>query len=370
MKKGIWTAVIVVIVILLIGSAISDRKTTTGNGERPIKIGGLFELSGFAAFTAEDSRDGFLMAIEDSGLDLEYIIEDGHSDITDTITAANKLVNINKVDVVVGPEWNEFGEAISDIAESSQIAFVSPWATSEAEWAKNPYYFSMTPSERVHHQAVVEHMEENGVVTVALVYTNNAWSLENISIFKDVLSKSTIKVVGEYKFNPDQRDFQTDIIKIKESNPDAIFLPIAAGNQTGPFLKRFVELGLKSKLYAPESVGQDNTVRGDFGRYTEGLIFYRSVKYKKSDEFVAKFEKKYGRQPTTRTASTAYDTVMIIAEAVKSGARTSQEIAQHIMNVKNYDGYSNLITFNERGQLETEGVELVQIQGGENVIVK
>lgn len=364
MKKNIWVIVIILVFVLLVVWNNQNKQSDQ------IKIGGLFGLTGFVSFTAEDSRDGFLMAIEDHGGDANYVIEDFHSDLVDVITAANKLVNIDKVSVVIGPEWNEFNEAIEPMATKNKIPFISPWATSEADWIKSPYYFSATPSERVHNRKFVGYMVKTGVKNIAIIYTNNAWAIELTNIFKDELSKTDIVIKEEIKLGSEQKDMRTELLKIKGLDIDAVFMPIADGGQLGSLLRQIAEIELDVVKYTSESGGQDQTVRSQFSQYAEDLIYYQSKEYKNKDEFEKKFEERYGRKPTTRTASTAYDMTTLVLRAIDEGANNSEDIRKYISNVKNYDGYSNLISFDENGILATEEVVLMQICDGKDWILE
>ncbi len=353
--------------VLIVVAVVSFNKTPQN---KSVKIGGLFGLTGFASFTGEDSRDGFLLAIEDHGKSVEYAIEDFHSDIKGVITAAKKLIEIDKVSVVIGPEWNEFGEAVAPVATEKKVAFISPWAATEQDWIKTPYYFSATPSERTHIAKVIDDMVSKGVKKVALLETNNAWSLENGSIFKDELAKTNIGLLEEIKFNAEQRDFRTELITLKTKKPDAVYAPIAAGNQTGPLFKQIKDLTVTTQIYAPESVGQDETLRTQFAPYREGMIYYVPKKSKNTEEFNSKFEKRFNRKPATRTGATAYDMTTLVLKAIDGGAKTPDEIKDYLVSVKGYEGYSNIITFNENGQLATEETELVLVKGGREEVMK
>src|SRR5437764_12650682 len=102
MKKIVLIIIVVIIIILIANGLSRDQKTGL---TQQIKIGGMFSLSGYAAFAGEASRDGFLLAIEDSGKDIPYVVEDFKSDSKAAVTAAQKLINVDKVSVVIGPEW-------------------------------------------------------------------------------------------------------------------------------------------------------------------------------------------------------------------------------------------------------------------------
>src|SRR3989344_5234886 len=90
--------IMLMIVLVLNGCSPSEQP------ESQMKIGGLFALTGYASFAGEASRDGFLMAIEDSDTDIKYVIEDFSSDTKTAVTAATKLIDVDKVNVIIGPE--------------------------------------------------------------------------------------------------------------------------------------------------------------------------------------------------------------------------------------------------------------------------
>lgn len=209
MIKKIITVIIVLAVVVgifLVNKSTSDNSVT---------IGGLFGLTGYVAFAGETSQNGFLMAIEDSDQNIEFTIEDFQSDLAGAVSSAKKLIQIDEVDVVIGPEWVEFSEVVAPLADENEVVFISPWMTGETDWLSSPYFFSATPSEMDQMRALLEHMAQSGFKTIALFGSNNAWSLGLSSIVKDELSRNfkSLTIVQETKNNPDDLDFRTSISK-------------------------------------------------------------------------------------------------------------------------------------------------------------
>ena len=145
--------------VLIIVGCSNGTKTE----EETIKIGGLFGQTGFASFAGEASTAGFLLAIEDSGMDVDYVVEDFQSDLKLAVTAATKLIEVDGVDVIIGPEWNEFCEVVSPISVDKKILFISPWMTGEGECMRSEYYFSGTPSDRSQIRRMLEYMEDQDI---------------------------------------------------------------------------------------------------------------------------------------------------------------------------------------------------------------
>ena len=351
---------------------VGYRQQKSQGEEGVVKIGGLFGLTGYAAFAGEASRDGFLMAIEDAGLNpQDYPIEDFHSEQKDAVGAASKLINTDKVTVVIGPEWLEFGEVVVPLANSNKVLFISPWMVGEPAWVPSPYYLSGMPSERVLLKRELEYMAAHGVKKLALVYHNNAWSHSNIKILKEeIVSQNQIDIVNETEVNMTDTDFRTQLVKIHQQKPDAIYVAFADDNNQGIFNKQMMELGMRYQVYVPQSTGANTVLKDRFEQYLNGVIWPDKKQGPREQEFESKFEKRYGKKPGAISAATAYDMTTLVLQAIKNGAHDSDSIARYLRDVKDYQGYSNTITFNEKGQVASEEVVLKQIAQPEDKVLQ
>lgn len=357
MKKIILAIVVVIVMVGFLG--ISNKKN---DKKETLKIGGLFALSGYASFAGEASRDGMIMAIEDSGMNIPYVIEDFKSDQKTVVSAAKKLLDIDKVSVVVGPEWAEFSEVTSPLAKQNKTTFISPWMNSETSWLDGKYFFSGTPSERGQHRAILDYMVDTNVKNIIIVYSNNSWSLSNIKTFRDeVLKNGNVKIVGEFKFNEDEKDYRTEITKINQLKPEGIYSILSSAESHGIFSKQIFDMGFKYQIYATDSRAEDQILKDRFGFYMIGQIYTKAKDSKRSEEFESKYEKRFGHKSGAITAKTSYDITTIILSAIKNGAKNSEDIRNYIANTKNYDGYSNSITFNSFGMVNGEEVSIKRI---------
>ena len=364
-KTWIWG----LLAILALGGVVWwSQNRTPGITDQP-KIGGLFALTGYASFAGEASRDGFLMAIEDSGFDVDYVVEDFQSDTKTLATASSKLINVDQVPVIIGPEWAEFGEVIVPTATERKVLFISPWMVSEGKnWDSN-YYFSATPSERGHIRKILDHMKTQGVKSIALLYSNNGWSFGHVDVLKDELKKTDIKIAGEFRVNEGVADFRTEISRINGLKADALYTAISTDNDEGVFDKQLKELGVDLPHYMPYARAESNVFLSQFGQYAKGIIYPASSEYKNMDAFREKYKERFGKEPGALSAATAYDMTTLVLRAIKDGARTSDDIRQYLLSVKDYDGYSNKITFNKNRQVAEEKVILKRITGSAPEIV-
>ncbi|MEK6959868.1 MAG: ABC transporter substrate-binding protein [Nanoarchaeota archaeon] len=335
-----------------------------------VKIGGLFGLTGFASFAGQGSREGFLMAIEDSGMNVSYQIEDYGSDFKSVATSATKLIEVDGVDVLIGPEW-EFGGVVVPIVKEKGLLAITPWNTAGQEWVNSPYYLSISSSYRPEGQAIIEYMASHGLKKVALLYEDNEFSLDNMGMFKeDLATHPEIEVVADIKTAADstgygsQSTFKTEIEKIGSAGPDSIYavLPTDAGE--GALAKQVFESGIKAQLFIPFARGASDAFRVGYKDYLDGVIYPAAKESNNMAAFKVKYKARYGKEPSALSAAGAYDATTLVLKAIKSGAKTPEEIRQYLMSVKDYEGYSNTLTFKEGDHhMATEIAVLMRIGG-------
>ncbi len=342
-----------VIVLLVAGIVVFMHAKDRSN--RQITIGGLFNLSGYAAFAGEDSRNGFTMALEDAHLSSEEVntvIEDGGSDLKQVVSAATKLTQIDKAVAVIGPEWTEFGEVAAPIAVRSKVPFISPWIVAEAPYIKPPYYWSGTPSDRSEHIAVTGYLSTHGLTKIAVVYSNNFWSKLNMQMFKEEATKrSNLTFISEDQVDQDTKDFRTVIAKIKSEKPDAIYVAIAEDEGHGAFVSQVRQLGLTLPVASHSARATSLVMKEKYPSVLYGQLFARQLPSSRAGEFESKYEKRFGRKVETPSAAAAYDMTTIVLNAVRSGARTSDQVISYLEHLTPYEGYSGPIAFDAQGRL-------------------
>lgn len=343
---------IVATIIAICGIAIIQNQNRSTN---TITLGGLFNITGYAGFAGESSKNGFLMAVEDYGLSdnsVRVVIEDAQSDLKSAVSGATKLVEMNKAIVVIGPEWTEFGEVVSPIASKHRVPFISPWIVAEAPFVKPPYFWSAFPSDRDEHTKLLEYLSTNNYKRVALVFSNNYWSKTNTDVFKEEAKKNgSVEIISEYTLDQNTRDFRTVITKIKSDNPDIVYVAIGEDEGHGAFISQARQLGLTIPIGANVARAGSLVMKEKYPNLLYDQVFAQMLPSPKLKEFEDKYEKKFGKKPEAPSAAVSYDMTTIILDAIKSGARTSDQIISYLYSMDPYDGYSGVIAFDQSGQL-------------------
>jgi branched-chain amino acid transport system substrate-binding protein len=219
---------------------------------KSVKIGFISTFSGPTAMIGQDMRNSFELALDHldrrmGGLPVEVIYEDDQQKPEVGRQKAEKLVQSDKADFVVGFIWSNVLLASLKPVLDSQTFLISTNAgpSQIAGELCSPFFFSTSWQNDQTPEAMGQYMNQKGIKALYLVGPNYAAG-------KDILSsvKSNFKgqVIGEaYTRWPDQLDFSAELTKLRAAKPDAafVFYPGASGVQ---FLTQYAQAGLKGQI--------------------------------------------------------------------------------------------------------------------------
>ena len=230
---GIGIVVIVLIAAIMMFSTPKDQET--------IKIGIVTPLTGDASFWGQSSLEGINLAKQDlksDGMDVEFILEDGKLDTQLSLSAAQKLVNIDGVDAIYA-EFTPASMAIGSFLQDKDILFMYDAAIeSPLEYSEN--YYKTYIDYKANCKKVATHLKEDGITEVGLLKMN----LEFAELCKQGIDEVYSNLQVE-TYNPGERDFRTTLSKMKDV--EAIFNPAFPG-EVQASLKQIKELGINSKF--------------------------------------------------------------------------------------------------------------------------
>src|SRR6266404_612420 len=179
MNKATKWIVGVIVVVLVVWAIVAAQKKTknesamTGNqvASDSYKVGVLLPLTGDAATYGEGGRNIFQMATDEingsggvNGKKLELIIEDSKCNGQDASNAMQKLVSVDKVQIVLGGFCSGETLAAEPIAESNKVALFSPGSSSPKLTNIGKYFSRDYPSDA-----------SQGSVLADVAYNKNSW---------------------------------------------------------------------------------------------------------------------------------------------------------------------------------------------------
>lgn len=376
--KVILVGIVIVVILAWIGTNLIPNKE-----KGIIKIGGISALTGVGEGIGEEESKGARLAVEEinatggiNGHKLELVSEDVSIDkIKVGISVVNKLISVDKVVAIVGPQWDEPAVPILPITEEAKVVMIGPDSSPMLEATNNyNYFFSTWYDNQVGIRELLRFAKSKGLTRVAIVKPLSAGFWEySAQIFKREAPNYGVTVVDEIDVgNPISLDFKTNILQAMKNKPEAIFMVSSDYNQC-TFLKQAEQMGFKGISLGTEASGDPMSIT-QCPKLMENRYWSTPVQTESNKVFAEKFKTRFGEYPRFPSSAPAYDAVMVIAEGLKrSDLRGGEALQKAIAEIKNLQGAGlKSISFDKIGFVNTpeDAFEIQTVRDGNFITVK
>lgn len=381
MKNKVLVGIFLVIVVILIGQlACQGTGPRSGRQDKYI-IGVSAPLTGDGANYGRSTKEGIDLAVEELNaakyLDkpIEVVYEDDKINPTDGVNAVNKLINSDKVPVILGPFGSSVTLAVAPIANKAKVVLVGASATADGIADAGDYVFRITPPNSRQGADVANFCSTKlNAKKAAVIYQNNDYGTTLKAAFEKQFSENGGIVVSSEGVDLGIKDLKTQILKIKGGNPDVVFFPLHVA-EAGLLLRQSKELGLNAKFISCDgAMVQDlldiagNAAEGSF--YTTLALGY-GVSDQDISRFNEAFSKKYGKDPDVYAAY-YYEATKIVAKAIKDGGYDSEKIKESLYAMtgdKAYTGVTGKTSFDKNGEV-SKSFYVYQVVDGKYTLYK
>ena len=325
-----------------------------------IKIGAVQPLSGNLAVYGQGFRRAIDLAVDEinarggiNGKKLSVIYEDGEGTAKDSVAAVRKLIDIDKVPVILGPAASSNFLAVAPICESAHVVLIGAESASPAITKAGKYIFRVFPSDKLQGRGVAELVAKLGYKKVPVLYINNDWGKGLKDEFVKDFTKKGGKVLAEIPYDQGKTDYRAELLEIKELHPKATVALVYVKDGAVIF-KQAYELGIKTQWIAGSAAKSGKLIKLA-GKAVEGLIGTYPAFSTDSPQyrhFVTLWKKKYGNKKIGIFAEYNYDMVHLVAMAIAKGGTTPDGIRKALFEVsKGYKGVTGDKTFDANGDV-------------------
>lgn len=349
----------------------------------PVRIGYAISRTGPWTGGAQVSQEpNYLLWAEQlnaaGGLDvkgakrrIELISSDDRSDTETVVRTYEKLMGSDKVDLVLPPWGSNANFAVAPLANRFQYPFLAPTALSRRLIEmKLPYFFSLLQQPAPMTNAVVEMLKANGAKTVACIYVDDLFGLENYAALKVALQGTGIQLVEDKSYPGGVKDLSPVLRSIKDKNPDA-FIGFTYPPDTILASRQAKEIGFNPKFFYA-SVGTAfqlyKNVMTPAG--AEGVLGMGSWNSKTSPGAKAYFDahtQKFGKEPDRWASGACWAGLEILTNAVKTHGLDRKAIRDYVANTTHktilgdikFQGSENVGTPGSVGQWQNGEFEVV-----------
>lgn len=303
-----------------------------------IRVGLMLPYTGTYAQLGVAIENGFRMAIDEKGgklggREIEWFKVDDESEPSKGVENANKLVQRDKVDVIVGTVHSGVQMGIQKVARESGVLSIIPnagvLAATRSLCAPNVFRTSFTNSQPT--LALGKPMYDRGVrkaVWITHTYSAGAEAFEG---FRESFTKAGGTIVKELGLPFPQVEFQALLTEIASLKPDAVAC-FFAGGAAAKFIRDYAAAGLKGKIPLYGSGFLTEGVLAAAGPAAEGIIttmhYSDSLDTPRNKQFRLAYAKTFRLQPDVYAVQ-GYDAGQLLvlgAAAAKGDLKNTQPL--------------------------------------------
>ena len=377
MKNRVIWVVVGLAVVIAAGMVlyISGKTEPTASGE--IEIGAILFLTGPQAPLGEEVHNALRLAVGEvnagggiDGRQLKLLVEDSKDSPKDAIAAFNKLM-LRKPPVLISS-----GDVVSlnlaPLAGENAVPLVTIVAAGPGIPQQNKWVFRVWRQATEQGASIADYaLAELDISTAAILHINNEFGDASARAFEAVFQSGGGKVVAVDTFGIMDRDVRAQIEKVKVDDPQAIYIT-GFGDGYGSCFRQIRESGYDGQLLA------DNTLSipyflGQVRDAAEGAYFSSTLYDERSSDpqtsaFVKAYKQQYGAEPSF-VGAFAYDSLGVLAQVLRQGARESETIQMALTALRDYRGTVGTFSFDSEGDIELPSV-IKKVENGTSVVVK
>jgi branched-chain amino acid transport system substrate-binding protein len=303
----------------------------------PIRIGGLFSVTGPASFLGEPEKKTLELLAKDinsrggvNGRSVELIIYDTQGDVTKAVQLATKLIKNDKVAAIVGPSTTGETMAVIPIVEKERIPLVSCAAGIKITEPSKKWVFKTPANDHVAGEKIMNYAGGFKQTNIALLTVSDSYGASGREQLKALASKKGFKIVADEVYSPKDTDMTPQLTRIRGFKPDAI---ICWGTNPGPAVvtRNMKQLGMKIPLYQSHGVASKKFIELAGADAAEGVLLpagklavydllpKNEPQLKVLREYDQMYKRAYGMEAST-FGGYAYDGFYLIIGAVKKTA--------------------------------------------------
>ncbi|MDR2185181.1 MAG: ABC transporter substrate-binding protein [Treponema sp.] len=348
-------------------------------GDTVIKIGVFEPMTGANAAGGAMEVEGIRLANElNPAIDVggksykvELVVVDNKSDKVEAANAVQRLVDRDKVQVILGSWGSSLSMAGGEVAKDAGVPVIGLSCTNPLVTAGNEYYFRVCFIDPFQGTVMANYaFNDLKAKTVVIVQEiSNDYSVGLAKSFSDNFKRLTGNpnaILATVNYNTGDQDFSAQLTTVRSLNPDVIFAP---GNYTESALviQQARGLGIATPFIGGDTwetpefidVGKESVEGAVFSTFFASEVAASPV----AESFLKEYRARYNKDPAAVTAL-GYDGYLVALDAIKrAGSIEPQAIRDAIAKTEGFVGAAGTVTLDENGDA-TKSAFLKSVTGG------
>jgi branched-chain amino acid transport system substrate-binding protein len=333
MKRG--SGVSAVIIGMLVGLLLFS----CAKKEDAVVLGEFGSLTGVTATFGKSTQRGIEMALEEAnqaggieGIPIRIVVEDDQSKPEEAATAVKKLINQDKVIMLLGEVASSRTLAGAPICQEAKVPIITPSSTNPKVTQIGDYVFRVCFIDPFQGEVMAKFARNTLKVSKAAILKDikNDYSVGLAQFFSETFTNLGGQIIAEESYAEGDIEFRAQLTSLKAKNPEVIFIP-GYYTEIGLIARQARDLGINVPLIGGD--GWDSPRLVEIGGKALENSYY-SNHYTPEDprpeiqKFITNYKAKYNEIPDAM-APLGYDATRIAFDAIKrSGILQEQNIKE------------------------------------------
>ena len=370
-------------------AAIAVGTSLSAFAADPIKIGSVLSVTGPAAFLGDPELKTLQLYIEKInkeggvlGRQLQLVHYDDGTDASKANGFAKRLIDDDKVDIIVGGTVTGSTMSMIPLVEKAEIPFISLAGAVVIVEPVKKWVFKTPHTDRMAAEKVFEDMKKRNLTKVALLSETSGFGASGKKETEAMAAKMGITLVANETYGPKDTDMTPQLTKIKNTaGVQAVFV---FGLGQGPALvnKNYKQLGITLPLYHAHGVASEEFIKLS-GPAAEGvrlpaaalLVADKLAANDPQKAVTTGYRKTYNdrfKEDVSTFGGHAYDGLMIAVEAFKrAGSTDKAKVRDAIEGTKGYIGTGGKVNMSATDHmgLDLSAFRMLEIKNGDWALV-
>lgn len=327
---------IILMLVLVLGTVLGTAGCSKASSEKVLKIGVIGPDSGGSAQLGQGQHKSIQMAVDEINANkgagdwkLEVFFEDDEGNPTKSASAANKLIQQSKVNIIIGAIHSSCTLADMVVTSRAGIPQITSGSTGSSVTEQgNKFIFRTAVNDGFQANALVKYAKDVlGIKKIATFTAADDYGQSGAKLLDAAAKKYGVELVANPTYNNGDKDFKPQLLTIKDKGAEAIFM-WGLYTEAALIARQAQQLDLNAQLFGASGMAALKLIELG-GDAAQGLILTQTFLPDSDDEkvkdYVQKYKSKYNEDPIPHGAQ-AYDTVYIIADAVKRANDNKPEV--------------------------------------------
>jgi branched-chain amino acid transport system substrate-binding protein len=356
----------------------------------PIRIGAFLSVTGPAAFLGEPEQRTLEMYVERinaaggvAGRKLQLTVYDDGGDADKARTFTKRLIDSDKVDVLVGGSTTGTTMAAVPLAEQAQVPFVSLAGAVVIVEPTKKWVFKTPHTDRMACERIFADMRERKLSKLALISGTGGFDKSMRAECVKVAPRYGVQVVADETYGAGDADMTAQLTRIK-STP-GVQAVLNAGFGQGPAIvtRNYRQIGLTLPLYQSHGVASKEYVKlaGDAAegvRLPAAALLVADILPDSDAQkpVVAAYKRDYEarwKSDVSTFGGHAYDGLMLAVEAIKrAGGPDRAKVREALEGIRGYVGTGGVVnmTASDHMGLDVTAFRMLEVRGGTWTVVR